>query len=120
MVAGTTYFVLAKPTTDTITLSITVQGSQINLTGKPTGGNVLRFALKPELDTLETAMEAVIDQVIADVPVTATLELRAQKFDKPLAASSTGLSDATLTVAQTAAIRADLLTLQNTIEAPIP
>lgn len=119
LVEGTTYFILAKPTTGSVTLSATVQGAELDITSNPTGMNVLRFALNPELNAMETAMEAVIDQVILDVPVTAvTFELRSQIFDKALASSSNGLADAILTAAQTATLRTKLLDLQNSIEAP--
>lgn len=118
-VAGTTYFVLAKPTSGTITLSTTVGGVEIDITDSGTGSNVLRFGLNPELNVLEAALEAVIDEIIAVVPVTpTTLEVRALKFDKALAASNNGLSNSMLTAAQTATLRSKLLDVQNAIEAP--
>lgn len=120
LAAGTTFFVLAKPTTGTVTLSATVQGAELDITSKGTGSNTIHFALNTQLNALETTLEAVIDEIITAVPVTTTtLEIRGQKFDKALASSTTGLSDATLTAAQTAALRTKLLDVQNDIEAPV-
>ncbi len=120
LVEGTTYFVIAKPTTGTITISTTESGSELDITSSGTGSNVIRFGLNSELNTLETAMEAVIDEIITAVPVTVTtLEIRARKFDKLLVSSTDGFSDAVLTAAQTATLRTKLLDVQNAIEAPV-
>jgi len=119
-VEGTTYFVLDKPTANTIRLAATVQGAVIDITADPVGSNVIRFGIGGPLNTLETAMEAVIDEIILAVPVTTTtLELRTHTFDKALASSTDGLADTVLTPAQTASIRAELLNVQNAIEAPV-
>lgn len=119
LLPDTTYFIQAKPTPDTVRFSATQSGAAIDITSQGAGLNVLRFNLGPELTALETALEAVIDEIILVVPQNNPgNEILAQTFDKNLAASTTGLADEVLTPAQTATLRARLLDVENAIEAP--
>lgn len=118
---GTNYWVFDKnPAGTAISFSATVDGAIINLTTGTAGLLFVEYRGDTDFSALNTALEAVIDQIISDVPVTATtLELRMQKFDKALASSDTGISDVTLSSAQTANLQTDLQSVVDAIEAPI-
>lgn len=92
-------------------------GAKIDLTNAGSGAVFCEYRAIPDINTLTTALEAVIDQVITDVPVTATtLEIRAQKFDKALASSVTGIAEVSLSSAQTATLQTKLQDVIDAIE----
>ena len=116
---ATDYWVNTKPTAQAITLRATSGGSaDIDITAKGSGLNIIRYAVNVDLNTLETALEAAIDQIIADVPTAAGGEILSRSFDKTLASGTNGTADEVMTPAQTADIRTDLAAIQNAIEAP--
>lgn len=122
-VAGTTYYIKDKTAAGALTFAAaapTAGEPAIDITTTGTGSNVLRYAPAAEINALEAALEAVIDEIVNVVPeVAVTAEIRAEKFDKALAFGATGLVQAVLTPAQTAPLRLKLADVQNAIEAPV-
>lgn len=98
----------------------TLGGAKIDLTAAGSGTNFVELRVGTDFTTLINALEAVVDEIIVEVPVTTTtLELRAVKFDKALASSTSGLSDAVLTSTQTATLQTKLQDVVDAIEAPV-
>ena len=120
IVLKTNYWIKEK-VGDDCSFAATSGGSAINLVQSSAKGNVfVERRVGGDFTTLENALEAVIDEIITLVPVTAvTLELRSVKFDKALSNSSDGLEEVTLTEAQTATLRTKLQDVVDAIDAPL-
>lgn len=118
LVKGTNYFVFDKQG-DGVSFKATLGGGKIDLTGAGSGAVWVEYRAIPDLNTLETALEAAIDEIITLIPVTTTtLEIRSQKFDKALAQGTTGLEEVTQTAVQTATLQTKLQDTTDTIDAP--
>jgi len=105
---------------ENVGLTDTIGGSKIDLSAGASGLIYLEIELYDDLVALRTAIEAVIDEIILKVPVTdTTLEIRGLKFDKALANSTTGVSNAEASVAATATLASLLGDVIDLIEAPI-
>ena len=112
---GTNYWVKDKQGQG-ISFSATLGGAKIDLTTQGTGSTFVSLRVGADFNTLITEVEAVIDEIIAMVPVTTTtLELRNVKFDKGLISSTNGLQQMVLTPAQTATLRTKLQAVTDAI-----
>lgn len=116
---GTNLFVFDKQGQG-VSFKSTLAGAKINLTAAGSGKNFVDLRVGTDFTTLTDALEAVVDEIIVEVPVTVTtLELRSVKFDKALALNLDGLSQAVLTSTQTATLQTKLQDVIDAIEAPV-
>lgn len=120
LVKGTNYWVKAK-VGQQITFAATLGGAEIDLVApKGSGLCFVDARLAADFTTLITALEAVIDEIIVEVPVAAiTLELLFVTFDKALASSVDGLAEKVLTSVQTATLQTKLQDVVDAIDAPL-
>jgi hypothetical protein len=105
---------------DFVQLSATEGGTAIDHgIGGWEGTIYLQMEWSDEQSALKDAIEAVIDQIILDVPVGGSNDIEHLRFNKYLAQSSTGLREMTLTSVETADIQTKLQDVIDLIEAPI-
>lgn len=117
----TDYFVFDKNAGGgAVSFKVGLGGTKINITAAGSGENYVQLRVGADFTTLIDALEAVIDEIIVEVPVTTTtLELRSVKFDKALASNLDGLEEAVLTSTQTATLQTKLQAVIDAIEAPV-
>jgi len=105
---------------DFIQLSTTEGGTAIDHgIGGWEGTIYLQMEWSDEQSALKDAIEAVIDQIILDVPVGDAGDIEGLRFNKFLAQSSTGIREFSMSSTDTADIQTKLQDVIDLIEAPI-
>lgn len=117
---GVNYWVFDKQGQG-VSFATAATATKINLIAVPTGHNFVEMRVGADFTTLTTALEAVIDQIVADLPVATatTAEIQSLAFDKNLTFNPTGLKRSAMTATQTAEIQTDLQSVIDAIEAPV-
>lgn len=93
--------------------------SALTLTTTGTGQSTCFMRIVGDLNTLETDLQAVIDEVVITIPTGATAAVLAFQFDANLSASTDGIDPLTLTTVETSALRTRLTAVIDDIEPPV-